>query len=116
MKIKDIPNLDYRNKGTKEAVQDKLLELPFFKKYDDIEDLTFEKLESAMIKLQKKYPINLAYIMSTMLNDPPCYSLMIKHATTHVHITTICAASLREGYEKALVYGYHYCKKFFSED
>jgi hypothetical protein len=116
MKIKDIPALDYRHPASKQEAQNKLLELPFFKKYDDVEDISFEKLEAAMIKLQKKYPVRLSYIMSTMNNDPPSYSLMMKHEATHAHITTVYATSLREGYEKALIYGFHYCKKFFSED
>jgi len=116
IKIKDIPNLDYRSEGIKTQVQDKLLQLPFFAKYDDVEDICFEKLELAMLKLQKRYPIQLAYIMSSVSNDPPCYSMMIKHGSTHAHITTIYATSLREGYEKALLYGFHYCKKYFSEE
>lgn len=116
MKIKEIPSIDYRVEGNQLLVQKKILELPMFKKYNKIEDLTFERLEAAVLKLQKKFPIYLGYIMTNAKNDPPCYSLMIKHATEHAHITTVYATSMREGYEKVLLFGYHYCMKYFKED
>ena len=116
MKIKDVPSVDYRNEDNKNFIQQKVLELPFFRKYDDVEDISFEKLEQAMFKLQKRYPIKIGYIQLNTVNEPFTYSMMIKHATTHAHIETVYAASLREGFEKILLFGFYYCKKFFSEE
>lgn len=96
-------------------LQEKLLELPFFVKYEDIEDVKFESLETAMLKLSKKFPIQIAYIMFNPNNDPPYYSMMVKETKTHKHLITVYAKSLREGYEKCVLYCYHYCIRNFTD-
>lgn len=115
-KLSDLINCNYDDSKLRTLLQDKLLDLPFFAKYDDMSDVKFESLEAAMRKLSMKYPVQIGYILNNVSNDPPFYSFMLKETENHSCILTIYARSLREGFEKSILYSYHYCKKHFMED
>jgi len=114
-KLKDIVNCDYSDRKSKQLIQEKLMELPFFAKYEDIEDVKFDQLEAAMMKLMRKFPILLSYILFNNMNEPHFYSVMIKETEQNQHVITIYAKTLREAFEKSLLYSYHYCKKRYME-
>lgn len=110
MKLNDILQLDFRNKEDRITLRKALVRLPFFQEQDPRE-ITFEDLEKALNKMCKKYPIMLAYIMFSKVDDDErYYSLMIKHSETNEWLKTVYAISMFEGYGKAVIFMYSYIK------
>lgn len=116
MSFEKIKYLDYRDEKHKDLAQRKLMKLPFFAKYYDYSQITLEMLEKAVKKIEKKYPVMLSYILADGRNIPGLYSIMLKNSETHDHITSIYCMTLREGFEKVVLYLYYYCQKHFEED
>lgn len=109
LKLSQILSLDLRNDGALETLNEALYKLPFFKDETSIE---IEAIETAIKKMQKKYPIKLAYININTTDDedepPYYYSCMIKRTDDHKHVKTIWGVTLYEAMAKValLMFGY----------
>jgi hypothetical protein len=105
VKLKEALQLDLRVKGNKELLVEMLVSLPFFKDEPAMEDL-----EVVLGKVQRKYPVSLAYIMRGPAQDD-YYSFMIKRSDTNDWIYTVYARSMYEGFAKTILIMYEYIKK-----
>lgn len=70
-------------------------------------ELATDDIEKLVLKVQKVYPLTVAYIMR---NDD-YYTLMLKRSDNHEWLQTIYARSMFEGFSKSLIFMYSYIKK-----
>ncbi|MCX7924153.1 MAG: hypothetical protein N3B21_19415 [Clostridia bacterium] len=116
MKLSEILQLDLREPGNKDELRKALYKLPFFK--DEAEGELFpevEALESALWKMQKKYPVLLSYIMPGSVEEA-YYSFMIKRTDTHEWIKTIYAQSMFEGFGKTTLFIFAYINNVLKKE
>jgi len=63
-------------------------------------EVTLENLEALYLKLKEKYPVMIAYVMSSNINSWVC---MLKTKDTHQHVNTLYAQSMFEVFLKAII-------------
>lgn len=118
MKIAKLLNADMREEGNVELLHEALFKLPFFKEYKKAP--TTDQIESAIKKMQKKYPVQLSYINTApgANDDEPLlyYSLMVKRTDNHQHVKTVYAMTLFEGLAKVALLMYAFIQKLKSEE
>lgn len=116
MKVSEILIMDMRNKGSQEILDEALMRLPFFSE----DSITTDDIETAIKKMQKKYPIILSYITTSAgaNDDEPLvyYSFMVKRTDTHVHVKTVWAMSLREGLAKVALLMYSFINNVLKKE
>ena len=111
LKLKEALQLDFRVKGSKNAMIEMLQTLPFF----SVQEPTMDGLEAAMQKMQNKYPVSLSYIMRGPDRDN-YYSFMIKRSDNNEWIHTVYARSMFEGFAKTVLVMFGYIKKNFKKE
>lgn len=112
VKAKDLIMMDARKEGVSEKMLELLYKMPFFK---DSVDITTDMLEIAIRKMQKKYPVRLAYISTITPADPEeepetYYSFMVKRTDNHVHIKTVYGITLFDGLARVAILMFGFIK------
>lgn len=116
MKLKEILQLDCRKTENYKIVKKALIKLPFFKKYTSYTEISIEDVEIAIWKICKKYNIQMAYIMPSIINNGELYySIMIKNRGTDEWIKSIYGHTIFESYIKTLLFLYGYSRKLKKE-
>lgn len=104
LKVSDIIQLDVREKGNMRILLERVGEVPLLKG----KALNVENIETALRKIEGRYPIMLAYIMKGP-SDLKYYSFMIRLEGGE-WLTTVYARDMLEGFSKTLLYVYSYIK------
>lgn len=117
LKLSSLLSLDVRLEGNREALQEALSKLPFFSE----DNITTDDIEKAIKKMQKKYPIKLAYISSVTGDqdeeEPPYYfSCMIKRTDNHVHVKTVWGVTLHESLSKVALLMFSYINNVLKKE
>lgn len=117
MKMSQVIGLDMRIEGNEEKLREALTKLPFFGE----DSVTLEDIEKAIKKMQKKYPIKLAYISISEGDDvdeepPYYYSCMIKRTDDHKHVKTVWGVTLFEALAKVAILMYGYIKSTLQKE
>ncbi len=116
LKISEILFIDARKEGALEAIHEALYKLPFF---NDKISITTDELEEAIKKMQKKYPVMMAYITTSpgANEDEPLsyFSFMVKRTDNHAHIKTVYSMTLHEGLAKVVLLMFGFIQKLKNE-
>ena len=107
MALEDFIMLNAESKENFTKLRKAVLKTKWFSRFS-LEELTTDVLEEGYKKITKKYPVRIAYIMNA---SERAWSIMIKRSDSHVHIHTISALTLHEGFCKAILVLYGYLVK-----
>lgn len=106
--VEKVLYLDCNKEDNIRRLKKSLVRLPMFKKNDDI---STERLEEIIKKIEIKNLIHLAYIMRNVTDGEDLYSCMIKTDTGPEKgrwLKTVYAITIWESLAKTLFYMYYY--------
>lgn len=105
MKTEDILSLDCRKEENKRIIQKALRKLKPFKRYeDDDDDIPQEKVEKFMEVLQRKYEVQIQYIMPAVVpNEIMWWTLSIKRTDNHSWLGSVYGHDMYETLCKAII-------------
>lgn len=105
-KLKEVIDGDFRHEGTEEDAQVWLLKIPpLIKRTHEGEKVKLEDIEQLIIKLSKKYKIQMQWISLTFIDgEIPWYSVSVKDGQTHEWLKTVYGLTIYELFIKVALF------------
>lgn len=106
-KVEKVLSIDIRKPGSEKKLRQILAKLSWFERFAP-EDITLDVLEKCYLKVTKKYPGELGYVLSS---GDKSWVFMVRNSETGDWIHSVHAITLWEGLAKCLIVLYaHFIK------
>ena len=111
--LKQVVEGDFRYPEIESECQRWLLKIePLRKRTPEGEKVRFEDIEQLIIKITKRYNVQMQWISLTILKDErEWYTVSIKDSTTHEYIKTVYGMTLYELLSKVALFMFAYTRE-----